>query len=340
MNKALSVIIVTWNGLRYLPRCLDAFMPQLPPEAEVILVDNGSTDGTLAWVGQQRPELRLIALGHNTGFAGGVAAGLRVACGELILLLNDDAFVEHGCVAALLAAMTDFPEYGAAGGILTFDHRPDLVASAGIRLRGDAVALDLWAGHLVATLPDAPVEILGPSGGLALYRRRLLEDVGGFDPGFFAYLEDVDLAWRMALRGWRAVVVPQAQARHVYSATGGQGSPLKQRLLARNRVRAIVRSLPHSLLLRHALPIIAYDLMAMVYGISSGQPAIVAGRLAALHELPALLQQRQAIQARRTAPVAALARWFEPTPPPWRTMREAQQLDAILHARNPAAGAH
>ena len=85
---------------------------------------------------------------------------------------------------------------------------------------------------------------MGPSGGAALYRRALLEDVGLLEPGFFNYLEDVDLAWRALLRGWRSVVVPQARARHIYSATAGQGSPFKQRLLGRNRLRMILRCMP------------------------------------------------------------------------------------------------
>lgn len=330
----LSIIIVTWNGLAHLPRCLAALMPQLPAAAEIIQVDNGSSDDTVAWVRGNHPQVRLIELERNIGFAGGVTAGLQVACSELVLLINDDAFVEPGCIAALLTAMEARPEVGAAAAVLLFDHRPDVVASAGVRVRRDALALDLWALRPVADLPLHPSAILGPSGGAALYRRALLDDVGGLEPAFFAYLEDVDLALRMCLRGWHAIVVPQARLRHVYSATGGQGSPFKQRLLARNRVRAIIRCLPGPLLLRLLPQILAYDLLAASYALLRRQPAILAGRLDALNELPALLRQRRAIQRRRTAPVAALARWFEPVPPPWITAHEARALAAVLAARD------
>lgn len=329
----LSTVIVSWNGRRYLPACLDALLPQLPPGAETLLVDNGSTDGTAEWACAAYPAVRLIALRENLGFAGGVNAGLRAARGDLLLLLNNDAFVEPGFIAALCAALRQRDDIGAVGAVLTFAHQPQIVASAGVRVRRDGLALDLWAGRAVADLPADPQEIMGPSGGAALYRRALLEDVGLLDPGFFAYLEDADLAWRARLRGWRSVVAPAARARHVYSATSGQGSPFKQRLLGRNRARVIVRCMPGPLLLRGLPAILAYDLLAVAYGLVTRQPAIIAGRVAALRELPALLRERRSIQARRSAPIGTLARWLDPPGPPWSALREQRRLDALLRAR-------
>ena len=332
-DTPLSVVIVNWNGLRYLPECLGALLPQLPPGGEVVLVDNGSTDGSAAWARQAHPAVRVVALPENLGFAGGTNAGLRAARGELLLLLNNDAFVEPGFIAALLEAMERCAAIGAAGAVLLFAHRPDIVAAAGIRVRRDGVAHDLWAGWAAADLPAAPQPIMGPSGGAALYRRSLLEDVGLLEPEFFSYLEDADLAWRALLRGWRSVVVPRARARHVYSATAGQGSPFKQRLLGRNRVRTLVRCLPGALLWRCLPAILLYDLLAIAYSLRIGQPAIAAGRLAALRELPALLNERRAIQARRTAPLVEVERWLEPAGAPWAALREQRRLDAILRER-------
>jgi GT2 family glycosyltransferase len=329
----LSAIIVNWNGQRYLPACLDALIPQLPPGAEVLLVDNGSTDGSAALARARYPAIRLVGLRENLGFAGGVNAGLRAARGELLLLLNNDAFAEPGFVAALIETLDACPEVGAASAVLTFDHQPDLVGSAGIRVRRDGLALDLWAGRPVAELPAEPQPIMGPSGGAALYRRALLEDVGLMEPGYFNYLEDADLAWRALLRGWRSVVAPTARARHVYSATAGQGSPFKQRLLGRNRLRTIVRCVPWPLL-RGCLPaILGYDLLAAAYGLAARQPAMLAGRLAALAELPELLRQRRAIQARRRASIDEITRWMEPAGRPWEVLREQRRLDAILRER-------
>jgi GT2 family glycosyltransferase len=329
----LSVIIPTWNGIRHLPECLAALRPQLPTAGEVVLVDNGSTDGTAEWARAHYPNVKLVSLPKNLGFAGGVAAGLRAARGELLLLLNDDAFVEPKCISALSEALERRPDIGVVGGVLTFAHKPNLVASAGIRLRRDGVALDLWVGRSVADLPTEPIDILGPSGALALYRRALLEDVGLPAPDFFSYLEDVDLALRAQLRGWQSIVAPQARARHVYSATAGQGSALKQRLLGLNRVRVLVRCLPGPLLLRCLPSILLYDAMACAYAFGTRKPAMIAGRLAGLRELTALLQQRHAIQIRRTAPITRLAQWLEPAPLPWQTLRDQRRLDNILAER-------
>jgi GT2 family glycosyltransferase len=329
----LSVVIVSWNGLRQLPECLAALLPQLPPGAEVILVDNGSTDGTLAWARTNYRQLRVIALPENLGFAGGVNVGLRAAQSDLLLLINDDAFVEPGFVAALLDAMERRPDVGAAGGVLLFAHRPEIVASAGIRVRRDWLALDLWAGRHTADLPTEPQPIMGASGGAALYRRALLEDIGLMAPNFFNYLEDVDLAWRALLCGWHTIVVPQARARHVYSATAGQGSPFKQRLLGRNRLRVIARCLPAELAACCMPAILAYDLLAIAYAALTRRPAIAIGRLEALRDLSQLLRERHAIQSSRRATSSDLARWIEPAATPWRTLREQQQLDAILSER-------
>ncbi len=329
----LSVIIVTWDGLRYLPACLEALAPQLPADGEIVVVDNGSCDGTAAWLRASHPAARLLALPENIGFAGGVNAGLRAARGELLLLANNDAFCQPGFVQSLLGAARAQPEIGAFGAVLTFNHRPDLVASAGVRLRADGVALDLWAERPVAELPDAPQPIFGVSGGAALYRRTMLTDIGLMEPSFFNYLEDVDLALRARLRGWESAVVPTALARHIYSASGVQGSALKQRLLARNRLRALVRCLPKTLLLRCLPQIMAYDLAAAAYGLASGRRAMASGRREALSELPQLLVERLAIQAARTAPVSAIGRWIEPVPPPWATLAAQRRLDALLRQR-------
>jgi GT2 family glycosyltransferase len=329
----LSIVIVTWNGRRHLPDCLAALRPQLPPGAELLLVDNASADETVAWARANAPELRIIELGHNHGFAGGVNAGLRAARGELLLLINDDAFAEPGFLDALLAAAAAMPEIGAFAGVLTFNHRPELVASAGIRLRRDGLALDLWPGRGEADLPSTPQPIAGPSGGAALYRRALLEDVGLMEASFFNYLEDVDLVWRMLLRGWRSVVVPQARARHVYSASGGYGSPFKQRLLGRNRLRTIVRCMPGAVLARCLPAILRYEALATGHALLTGRRAAVAGRIEALKELPHLLAERRTLQSTRRASLRTIAAWLEPPPPPWVTLREQQRLDAILGQR-------
>jgi GT2 family glycosyltransferase len=330
LRPAISAVIPTWSGLRYLPACLAALRAQLAPGDEILLVDNASRDNAGAWAQRHAPDVRVLALPANLGFAGGTAAGIAAARGELLLLINDDAMAEPGCVEALWAALRDAPAAGMAAGALTFSRRPATVASAGIRFQRDGVATDLYLGLPVAGLPATPQPIFGASGGLALLRRALIDDVGSFEPGFFSYLEDADLAWRARLRGWDAVLAPGARARHVYSATGGQGSPFKQRLLGRNRLRVVVRCLPGPLL-RDCLPqIVAYDALAVAYALVRRRPAIAEGRAEALRELPALRAQRRAIQARRSASIGELAAWIAPAPPPWAALQTQRRLAGLL----------
>lgn len=336
MHSRMSVVIPTWNGLRHLPACLAALLPQLPPASELLVVDNGSTDGTAAWVRQHVPQVRLLRMRQNLGFAGGVNTGIRAARpGDDILLINDDAFAEPGFIDALQAALRAAPEAGAIAGVLTFAHRPQLIAAAGIRARIDGVALDAWIGRSVSDLPAQPQPIMGASGGAVLLRRPMLDDIGLYEGGFFNYLEDVDLAWRALLRGWQTILAPGAQARHVYSATSGQGSPFKQRLLGQNRIAAIVRCFPAALLARCLIAIARYDLLAVVYAAATNQPAIIGGRLQALGKLSLYVQQRRAIQARTTAPLTTFSRWLEPVPDPWVALAEQRQLSAILAERDP-----
>jgi GT2 family glycosyltransferase len=328
----ISAVIPTWSALRFLPACLSALRAQLGPQDEIILVDNASRDQAGDWARIYAPDVRVVSLPQNLGFAGGTNAGIAAARGELLLLINDDAMAEPGCVQALWDGLRASPRAGAAAGALVFSRRPEIVASAGIRFQGNGVATDLHLGTPVAEMPVGPVEIFGASGGLALLRRTMLDDVGMFAGDFFSYLEDADLAWRARLCGWGAVLAPGARARHVYSATGGQGSPFKQRLLGRNRLRLIVRCLPTPIL-RDCLPaILRYDLLAAAYGLLRRQPAIAAGRVEALGELPALLAQRRQIQAGRTTPLGDLAAWIEPAPSPLAALRTQRQLAGLLQS--------
>ena len=325
----LAVVIPTYNALRYLPACLSAIQKQLGPDDEIVLIDNRSRDRAGAWVRAHFPTVRVIELPYNTGFAGGVNAGIAATHTDLILLVNDDALVEPRCIDALWTALHTYPQAGWAAGVLTFSRRPQIVASAGICFHANGIAIDRAIGMTVAQLPSRPHPIFGASGGLALIRRAMLDDVGRF-ADFFSYLEDADLAWRARLRGWECVLAPAARARHVYSATAGMFSPLKQRLLGRNRIRMLIRCLPTPLLLACLPAVLFYDTLAVAYAGLRQQPDTLAGRLMALAEWPQLLHQRRYIQMRRTVPVHELARWIEPPPGPIATWQMQLRLAQLV----------
>jgi GT2 family glycosyltransferase len=327
----VSVIVVTWNGLHVLRDCVTALARQTLPH-ELIVVDNGSHDRTIQWLERHAPQATVIALPENLGFAGGNNVGLRAASGDYLVLLNNDTIAPPDFLEQLVAPLANDAHAGSSAGVLTFAHQPETIASAGIVVGRDGLHRDLWMLQPVATLPEASIEIFGASGGAACYRRAALDEVGLFDEGYFNYLEDADLAWRLQLAGWRCLLAPTARVRHIYSATSGQGSPFKQRLLARNRLRVILRCLPLKLLRKHWWSIIRYDLLALGYGVLRLQPAVIMGRLHALREIPDVLQERRAVQKRRQAQSKALERWLEAPVSIREMLAEQQRLATVLRS--------
>jgi len=324
----ISMVVVTWNGIDVLRACIAALAQQTIVH-ELIVVDNGSRDGTVAWLRNYAPHAHVVALPSNTGFASGNNIGMRAASGDAFVLINNDTIPAFDFLEQLVAPLGQDAQLGSVAGVLTFAHRPHTVAAAGIAVGRDGVHRDLWMLRPVDHLPAVPTDVFGASGGAVCYRRAALRDVGLFDEGYFAYLEDADLAWRLQLCGWRCVVAPQARVRHVYSATSGQGSPFKQRLLARNRWRLIVRCWPQTLLRAYWPVILRYDLLAIAYAALCRQPAVVAGRMEALKQLPALLLQRHYLQQRSTISDADLERWLD-APVTVRSMLHEQRALAEI----------
>jgi GT2 family glycosyltransferase len=321
---AVSVIIPTWNGWRHLPVCLAALARQTRPPDEVIVVDNGSTDGTAERLRADFPALRLIVNAANAGFARATNQGILAAAGETLVLLNDDAAPAPDCLAALVAPLADDGRLGACAAIQVFAHRPERVNAAGLTVGRDLVAMDEAFGQPVGALPPTPWAVFGPSGGAAAYRRAALDDVGLFDDAFFAYLEDYDLAWRLRLRGWRTLAVPTARATHAYSATAGADSPFKRYHLARNRVWCLVKNIPGPLWRRRGAAALWYDTAALLAALAGRDAAWLRGRRDGLLAARGFLPQRRAIQRRRTASLADLEALLGPRIGPlgvWRARR-------------------
>lgn len=333
-TPAISIVIVNWNGRHLLPQCLAHLQVAVAPTDQVIVVDNGSHDGSVEWLTSNFPWVEVIALPNNRGFAGGNNAALALCRHDWLLLINNDAFVSPDTIFQLRQfAATCQPDTGAIAPTLLFDHAPDLVASSGIVLRCDGVAIDRDMTRPLADIPTNPQAIAGASGGAVLLRRAMIDDIGFFADDFFNYLEDVDLAWRALLRGWQSFHLPTALFRHVYSATSGQGSPFKQRLLGRNRWRTLIRCLPTELWWRYFPAIISYDIVASIALALSGKWAGIAGRLSIIADFATLMSQRHTIQSRRTATIDELSAWLRPAPWPWQEYREITHLATIMAQR-------
>src|SRR6185312_6458814 len=205
----------------------------LPSDVDVTVVDNGSTDGVPERVRDAFPWVRLIEPGMNLGFAAGCNLGIKNTSGEFVLLLNSDVFIQPGFIAEMLAPFQRDPRTGATAATMVYQSNPEIVASAGVEVYRNGLALDRQMGAHRDMLVDQ-LAVFGPSGGAAAYRREAVNDVGLFPAAYFMYLEDVDLAWRLRLRGWETVLAARAVAEHASSASSGEGSPFKRRLLARN----------------------------------------------------------------------------------------------------------
>ncbi len=246
-----SVIIPTWNGAHHLTVCLDSLGRQDCGPFETIVVDNGSTDGTRDLMAAY-PAVVTIWLPANIGFAGAVNAGIDRARADVIVLLNNDTEVEPGWLAALVRGLEAAPGAGmATSKVRLFDRRETLHTTGDtVDRAGQAANRGVWEVDRGQFDGDDARWVFGASGAAAAYRRAMLDDVGVFEARFGSYYEDVDLAWRARLRGWRCVFVPDAVVYHKLSATGG--GPVASYHVARNRAWTIQRCYPSPLVARNA----------------------------------------------------------------------------------------
>lgn len=304
-----SVIIINWNGQPHLARCLEALAAQTYRDFEIIIVDNGSTDGSVAFVKENHPRVRLIENDRNLGFAVPNNQAIRIACGRYIVTLNNDTRPAPDWLGALVQAADDHPEMGTFASLVVFDDQRSIIDSAGLSVTLAGMGCQRRMGQMVDQV-HGPEEVFGTCAAAALYRRELLDDVGLFDEDYFAYYEDVDLAWRARLRGWRAMLVPQALVYHAHSATGGRGSSFKRRLIARNKLWTIVKNYPFPAWLVCLPLILAYNIGAVLLPLVQGDPSSWAGTWEGVRRLRQVLAKRATIQSTRQVPFRQLMPWM------------------------------
>lgn len=325
-----SIVILNYNGLSVLPACLVAVHGQeLEGGFEVIVVDNASSDGSAAWIRREQPWVHLVDAGANLGFAGGNNLGIRHARGPYVVLLNNDTAVQPGWLAALVGAADAEPKAGAVTSKLVFMDRPGTIQNAGCLLLSDGSGGDRGSQQADVGQFDRSEEVFAFCGAGVLLRRQALEDVGNFDEAFFMYYEDLDLSWRMRLRGWTVLYEPGAVIEHVHAGSSGEGSPFFIFHADRNRLLMVLKNAPAGFVLRA---------FAGFYGRAVGnllgrrrggagagtaaapplQPGTSRARihvrvaLSFLRFLPLMLTRRAGVRGRRTVSDAEISRWLYP----------------------------
>ena len=298
----VSIVIPTFNGMAHLPVCLASLCAQRYQPLEIILVDNGSTDDSVAFVQREFPDVRIISLAHNQVFAGAVNAGIRAAAGAVIVLLNNDTEADAAWLSELVSALELEPRAGMAASKLRLFDRRELLHSAGDAYGRDGMPINRGAWQPDTGQFDHDRLVFAPCGGAAAYRRSMLDAIGSFDEDLVAYCEDVDLAWRAQLAGYLCVFAPRAIVYHKLSATGG--GKLASFYVGRNVLWVIAKDYPGDLLrkfwpriVRAQLRII-WDALRAWRGEASR--ARLRGVLAGVWGMPRMLRKRRSIQARRT----------------------------------------
>jgi len=312
-TETFSVIVPSWNGVRFLPTCLDSLRAQTYSDLKVIVVDSASTDESVALIRRDYPEVRLIALTENRGFTGAVNAGIARAKGTLVALLNQDAEADPRWLEEMARAAFAHPEAGAiACKIMLFDRR-DRFHSAGDNYRLDGIPVNRGVWQKDEGQYDTETEVFGACGGAAAYRRRVLDEIGWFDESFFMYCGDVDLAWRQQLAGWRTVYAPRAVAFHRLSASGG--GVTASYYTGRNTIYVLVKNMPGALLGKYWRAILAAQLRTSADALrawrGTAARARLRGQLAGLLTWPRMLGKRRAIQRSRRVSIAYLESLLE-----------------------------
>ena len=268
MEIKTTIIIPNYNGLSFMEPCFESLKEQTVRDFKVLVVDNGSTDGSVEWLKEHR--VPSIFLKENTGFSGAVNTGIRAADTPYVLLLNNDTRVEPGFVAAMERAMDQSPKIFSVSSRMIQMYHPELLDDA-----GDMYSILGWAyqrgvGRSV-NLYQKSCRVFSACAGAAIYRRAVFDEIGLFDELHFAYLEDIDVGWRAKLYGYDNVYCPDAAVYHVGSDTiGSRYNSFKVRLAARNCIYLNYKNMPGWQILLNAPFLLAGIFVKYLFFVKNG----------------------------------------------------------------------
>ncbi len=247
MGAGTQIVILNWKGRAYVGDCIRSVLNQSHADLGVIVVDNGSPDGSAEYIRATFPEVQLVALPENLHFARGTNAGVEAALRDpqcrYVITLNNDTRVDREFVAELVRS-TESDHVGMVQAKLLFMDRPNILNTTGVSPTRDGAGVDRGWNQRDEGQFDAATDVFAPTAGAALYRREVFDTVGLFDGDFVAYYEDLDLAWRARLAGWEARFAPRSIVYHMYSHSSSYQSAWKTYQGERNRIWTLVQNYP------------------------------------------------------------------------------------------------
>lgn len=323
----VSIILVTWNSRDYLEWCKNGIAGQNHAQLEVIIVDNGSSDGTQQWLMREWSEARFIFLDGNYGFCRAVNIGLTYATGEYVLLLNPDVTLAENYIKNLCLAMESFPRAAIMAGKLLRSSGPGLpplhppiIDSAGLCFRRNLRHFDRGSQEVDRGQYDTMEEIFGASGAAMFIRRGVIKDIatdGQFlDEDFFAYREDADVCWRTRLLGWRIYYVPDATAYHVRRvfANNRKETPAVINMHSvKNRFLMRFKNMTWDVCRATFFPALLRDIV-VIGACLTVERLSLPGLLHVVKHLKPTMAKRRSIFSKMPRPVPSLSRWFNDRP--------------------------
>ncbi len=297
----VSVVVPNWNGMKFIGMCLDSLAKSRFEEFEVLVIDNGSSDGSRELVERDYPWVRLIKLPDNLGFAKACNEGIVASNGKYITLLNNDIEVEPDWIQELYDGMERHPECGMGTSKMMFLGERDVFYNTGDLFHVWSAGGGRGQGEKDAGQYNDEEYVFGACAGAGIYRKELFEQVGLFDEDYFIFAEDVDLNMRSQLVGWKAVYLPRAKVYHIGTATVGLYSDRYVYLCKRNDLYNLVKDYSLKMFFKYFYAILKFQIKDIPYFTYRGQGLVLLrSKLSVMKMLFTLLGRRYRIQNSRT----------------------------------------
>ncbi|NRF96234.1 glycosyltransferase family 2 protein [Paenibacillus frigoriresistens] len=313
--KTVSVHIVTYNSSEQIDDCLEAVLRQSHPIEQIVVIDNASKDNTIEKLEKWSEKCSIIKNSMNNGFAGGHNQAIWMTETDYCLILNPDVVLEPDYVLNTIKSLNNHTQAGSATGKLLFKADSSHSDSTGLVINKARRAFDRGADQPSDQFVHAE-EVFGVSGAAAMYAREMINDISlngeFFDEDFFAYKEDVDVAWRAQLLGWKAYYEPTAIAYHErgWKEGGRSSKPLFVRRLSYiNRYKMMVKNDRISMMLKHIIPLLVYECLSFAYALLR-EPKLLGAWSSFFHTYKDLRQKRGMIRSKQKLEATEINRWF------------------------------